>query len=447
LRRERGFFDPEFYFNLYYQDLTEPTSSFFAGANVLVTEQTTSYTGFRLKLPVGTQLELALNTISLESNSDFAFLNPQYNAYGSIGLRQPLLGGFTASGRKDLTRTEFEYEAAEARYNQEVIGINTQVEQMYWQLYASERNYAVQKLSRDRAEAFLKETELRGKAGIVGPNQVANAKTFLAEQQLLLIDQGERLDTQSDLLAALIGVRPDEGYLRFKVVGDPPSNYSVDPVDEIIEYAMEHNLELKASQKEIDAINSSVDAADWEYLPQVDLVGSITSTGLGGNEQAVIFGSDTLHTTAGGSFGDVLNQAFKRQYPGWSIGMELSLPIGLRPGLGERDRLEAEAMNVEQRHIELQRILEQQIRAAHRELKNSSDRLKAATFGVEAAEEQTRIGRIEYQNDRITAFELVRLAEDFAIAQRRYSEALVKTVNAVASLKQLTSGTYPVSGN
>ena len=97
-------------------------------------------------------------------------------------------------------------------------------------------------------------------------------------------------------------------------------------------------------------------------------------------------------------------------------------------------------MNTEQRYIELSRILEQQVRAAHRELSNGNDRLKAATAGVEAAQEQVRIGMIEFQNGRITAFELVRLSEDFAVAQRRYSEALVKTVNAAALLKQLTSG-------
>jgi outer membrane protein TolC len=142
-----------------------------------------------------------------------------------------------------------------------------------------------------------------------------------------------------------------------------------------------------------------------------------------------------------------LNQVFKRKFPGWSIGVELSLPIGLRPGLGEKDRLEAEALNVEQRYVELSRILEQQVRTAHRELSHGNDRLKAATDGVEAAQEQVRIGIIEFQNGRITAFELVRLSEDFAVAQRRYSEALVKTVNAVATLKQLTSGKYPVTRN
>jgi outer membrane protein TolC len=318
---------------------------------------------------------------------------------------------------------------------------------MYWGLYTSERDYAVQKLTLDRAEAFFIETELRNKAGIVGPNQVASAKTFLAEQKLLMIDREEQLDTQSDQLAALIGLRPEEGFTRFKAIDNPPGDFPVQPVDDLIESALHNNLELLAAQKEVDAVNSLVEAASWEYLPRVDVVGSLVSSSIGGDPKDVIFGTDTLRSTTNGSFGDALSQVFKRKFPGWSVGIELSLPIGLRPGLGESDRLEAEALNVQQRYIELSRILEQEVRTAHRELSHGNDRLKAATDAVEAAQEQVRIGIIEFQNGRITAFELVRLSEDFAVSQRRYSEALVKTVNAVAKLKQFTSGVYPVARN
>jgi outer membrane protein TolC len=202
---------------------------------------------------------------------------------------------------------------------------------------------------------------------------------------------------------------------------------------------------LQAVKKEIDAANSLVDAAGWEVLPSLDLIGSLSSSGIGGDSQPVIFGSDTLRSTSGGSFGDMLNQVIKREYPGWSVGLELSVPIGFRSDIGERDRLEAVAFIAQQQYTELARTLEESVRKAHRELAHGNMRLKAATDGVEAAQEQVRIGVIEFQNGRITAFELVRLGEDFAKAQRRYSEALVRTVNAVAMLKQLTSGKYPES--
>ena len=60
-----------------------------------------------------------------------------------------------------------------------------------------------------------------------------------------------------------------------------------------------------------------------------------------------------------------------------------------------------------------------------------------------AAQEQVRIGLIDFYNGRTTAFELVRLGADFATAQQRYSQALVRTAKAAAILKQLTSGAYP----
>ena len=447
LTKQRGYFDPGFYFNLYYNDLDVPTSSFFAGADVLQTKETTAQTGLTLNLPIGTQLDLELNTYSLNTNSQFAFLNPEYNGFGSLSFRQPLLEGFTANGRKDLTFAEFEYDAAKALYDQEVINIKSEVEIAYWSLYSSERNYGVQKLVRDRAKDFLTETEVREEAGLVGPEQVANAKTFLAEQEILFIDQEEELDNQSDALATLIGTWPESISSRFKTTETPPADFPIDPVDAMIDYALQSNLQLKAIQDEIDASNALVDAANWNILPSLDVLGSISSAGLGGDSQSVIFGSDTLRTTTSGSFGNMLNQVITRDYPGWSIGVELSLPIGFRSDIGEKDRLEALTDNVEQRYIELSREIEKSIRKAHRELMHGNSRLRAAEDGVDAAQEQVRIGRIEFQNGRTTAFELVRLGEDFAKAQRRYSEALVRTVNAVAKLKQLTSGKYPENTN
>ena len=443
LRRERGVFDPEFFLSFNYMDQKIPTASFFSGATVLSTQQTNTSTGLRLNLPIGTNLELSLNSTKLKTNSQFAFLNPEYDAFGAITLRQPLLTGFTASARKDLKQAELNVESSKAQYDQEIFKTNSTVEEAYWNLYAAERDYAVQKLTLERAEAVLKEAQLREQAGLVGPNQVANAKTFWAQQRLLLIDREEELDNLSDQLAVLIGKRPGSGSARFLTIDDPPANFPIEPLDDLIEYALKNNLELQAVQKNVEIADALVNASVWQALPQVDLVGSLTSNGLGGTSQDVIFAEDTLRSSSGGSFGDVLSQVFKRKFPGWSVGVEVSIPIGLRSGLGERDRLEAGSLSAQQSYIELSLLLEKQVRTSYRELLHGNERLEVARDGVDAAQEQVRIGMIEFQNGRLSAFELVRLSEDFAVAQQRYSLALVKTVKAAADLKQLTSGYYP----
>jgi len=443
VRRERGLFDPELFLSLNHLDQESPTASFFAGAPILITKQTTGSAGIRWDLPTGTELEASLSTVRLESNSQFAFLNPQYTAFGTLNLRQPLLGGFLATGSKDLSKAEKDLESQKARYDQEVLATSAETERSYWDLYAGKRNYAVQKLTRDRAEAFLKETETRARGGLVGPDEVANARTFLAEQQLLLLDREEQADRISDNLSSLMGMRPANGV--YIPVNDPPYDFPIVPVDSLIARAFRGNLELSAAGEEVEGSRVLARAAGWSALPQIDLVGSLGGSGLAGTAQDVIFGSDTLRSTRGGTFGDAVSQATKRDFPTWSIGVEISIPIGFRNGLGEQDRLEAEVMSAEQRRIAVSRGLEDQVRSSYRELVHGRRRLEAAREGVDAAQEQVRIGLIEFQNGRSTAFELVRLGADFALSQLRYSEALVRTAKAAATLNQLTSGGYPGS--
>lgn len=445
-RREAGNFDPElfFSFNRFAQD--QPTASFFSGAPVLTTTQNSGKGGVRITLPIGTSIEASLSSLGLETNSSFANLNPQYTTVGSLSLRQPLLGGFAASASKNATRADREADAANVRYEQEMLAIMTRVEQLYWDLYAAARDYAVQKLTRDRAEAFLHDTETRARTGLIGPNQVANARTFLAEQEILLLDREEQFDRLSDALASTIGRRPESGKSRLITVDNPPDDFPVGGVDDLVGNAMAKNLDLQAARSDVEARRALSRASTWETLPKLDFVASLGGNGLAGTPQDVIFNGDTLRTTRGGTMGDAFTQALKRQFPLWSVGVELTLPILYRKGLGEEERLDAEVVVAEQRLVQISRILEEQVRASYRDLFNGKRRLKAAREGVDAAQEQVRIGLIEFENGRSTAFELVRLGADFAVAQQRYSQALVRSAKAAANLRQLTSGAYVVPG-
>lgn len=437
VRRESGLFDPELFLSLTHEDIESPNVSVFTGDNVATTSMRS---GLRIDLPVGTQLEAALNVVSVKDNSPFTLLYPRHTAVGSITLRQPLLRGLTASARKGLTRAEREFEAARSRFEQQVTVTTAEVERRYWELYAAERDFAVRQLTRNQGEALLNETRLRAQAGLIGPSQVANARTFLAEQKLLLLDREEDLDRLSDELATFIGQRPGDS--RYTTVDEPPTSFEASDLETLIEQAETYNADLKARQAEVESARALAKAAGWEMLPQLDLVGSLGGNGLAGDPRDVIFSGDTLRSPYTGPISEALGQVGRRDFKTWRIGVEMSIPIGFRPGLGERQRLRSELIIAEQRLVEETRALEQQVRANHRSLRHGNRRLEAAREGVQAAQEQVRIGLIEFQNGRTTAFELVRLGADFALAQQRYSEALVRTARAAAMLKQLTTGKY-----
>lgn len=442
-RREAGAFDPELFAETERRGEDQPTATPFAGADVLETDETTTTGGARIRLPLGTELAASIEAIRLETNSAFAILNPEYDTSGKIDIRQPVLKGFGPAARSSLTAAEREVEAAEARYEDAQLSVRARTEQTYWDLYAAERDLAVLRLVRDRAQALLVQARLRVEAGLRGPIEVANARVFLAEQEQAVLDGEEELDEVSDDLASLIGRRPEGGQSRFHPTNEPPRDFAVESQDSLVARALERNRGLRFVERGVESLRARARGARWDALPSLDLFGSLGGNGLSGRGREVIFGADTLRTNINGGFGQTWAQLRDREFPTWSAGLSVTVPIGFRSGRGERDRLRAEVARAEQQLIAFQRGLEEEVRAAHRELAHASQRLPVATDGVDASFEQVRIGLLEYNAGRVTAFELVRLGADLAAAQQRYSQALVRTAKAAAELRRLTSGEYP----
>lgn len=443
LRSESGRFDPELFGELSKSGDERLTSSFFSGAGVLETETAAGLAGARIRLPIGTQVEASINATRTETNSSFASLDPEYDTFGRLAFIQPLLSGFGPAARGELSAAESRHEAAIAAYEDARMALDATVEWTYWDLYAAERDYAVGRLILDQGLSLLSEVELRARAGLVGPSEVANARVFVAEQEQALLDREERLDRTSDALASLIGRRPEPGKVRFRPVDAPSSVPAAPDAERLVSLGLERNRSLQSLRENEAAVRARHSAARWNALPQVDLFGAIGGNGLAGTPRDVIFGGDTLRTSVSGSLGDALSQVSGRDYPTWSAGVRVTIPMTFRETRGERDRLGAEVARAAQATVAASRALEERIRAAHREMAHGLRRLEAAQAGVDASQEQVRIGAIEFRNGRTTAFELVRLGADLAAAQQRYSQALVRATKAAAELRYLTSGAFP----
>ncbi|HKQ18373.1 MAG TPA: TolC family protein [Candidatus Eisenbacteria bacterium] len=445
-RRERGAFDPELFASTNYREEDQPAAPLFSRASVLHNKETTSSGGARVTLPFGTQLSLSLDAVRFESDSAFTPLSPQYDATGTLSVRQPLLKGFGPGAWGERSAVNREYEAARARYEDAVLATRSVVERTYWDLYAAERDLAVARLIRDQAVALLAQAELRNRAGLVGPNQVANARVFLAEQEQAVFDREESLDRVSDQLASLMGTRPPGGGARYRPTDSPPGEFPVPDQESLVQLAIAKNHGLKAAERDLAAARARHVSARWNAYPQLDFIGTLGGKGLAGTPRDSAFfggGFGPITSMPTTDFGDAWSQTRDRKYPTWSAGLQVTVPLGFRRGAGERDRLRGEADRAEQDMVAARRSLEERVRAGHRELTNATKRLVAARSGVDAAFEQVRIGVIEYQNGRTTAFELVRLGADVGTAQQRYSQALVRTAKAVAELRLLTSGDYP----
>lgn len=445
LRSAGGDFDPTLFASIERASDDQPSASFFAGADVLETRTTEAEAGARLTLPVGTEIEARVSALRAETNSSFAALDPQYDTLADLSLRQPLLDGRGVGTGAVLAAAEVALEAARARAEDVRLAVVADVESIYWQLFASGRDFAVQEAIVAQAEAVLEEARARADAGLAGPSAVANARVFLAEQRQIRFDRLESMGLLSDRLASLTGRRPEGDDRLFRPSDAPPDRFTVLDVEDLVDRALAGNPSLRAAERDLAVVEERLRAARRNALPTLDLLAGIGGRGLGGDPQAVEFGGDVFTSSVDGGLGDGLEQALTGDFPNWRVGLSLEIPLGNRRDGGERDRLEAERTRVAQSLESARRALEESVRAQHRVLENGAARLAAAHDGVDAANEQVRIGVLEFQNGRTRAFELVRLGADLTRAQQRYSDALVRTARATAQLRRLLGGDSPLA--
>src|SRR5207237_5920149 len=122
----------------------------------------------------------------------------------------------------------------------------------------------------------------------------------------------------------------------------------------------------------------------------------------------------------------------------WTFGLRLRMPIGCR---ADRRQGEVQRGNLDRTREPLRaqtRGLETSVRQAHREAVLSQDALRAMHELVDAVREQARIGRLEYQAGRTTAYDLVGIEADLARPELRESRVLVRVARSLVELDRLT---------
>ncbi len=433
--REAGAFDPVLFGENSRLSTDSPVTSPFAASEL---RQRILSGGLSWLSPLGTALALSLSQIQVETNAPFTTLPRERRTRARVDFVQPLLRGFGATAtRGELRALDRELEAARRRLEAATTDLHADVEIAYWELYAAERDLAIQRLQRQRAAVFLRDQVLRGRAGATGPGAVAAARRFLAEQEAQLIEVRLRYRAASDRLSEVLGVsagRQD----RIHCLDEPPAPIAVEPLDATLERALRNNPSLRAAEQDAAAALTRFRRAARNAWPSVEAFGGYGGSGLAGTGRPIVFGGDTVGTSYDTGFDDAWKQVRDHTYPDWSFGVRVRVPVGWRSDRGERERLRGSYERVREAERARRLALENQVRRAHRENELSQEGLQAIRTLVAAAREQARIGRLEYQAGRATAYDLVGIEADLARAEFLESQTLARIARAQTELRRLT---------
>jgi outer membrane protein TolC len=434
VRGRGGIFDPTLWANIDFDSTKSPTSTLLEGANIVESDNMRFGIGVYQLLPSGTELGLSWSSLRGETNSEFFFLNPRWDANLNITLTQPLLNGFgSIVTRSQIIIAENLRDQATVGFEVQIIRLLADVELAYWEVVATREAIAVGEQSLELAERLLEETRQRVEVGTSAPIDLVQSEATVATRKQELIYAYNAADNAEDSLKALLGFdQPHEWQVRI----DATDSYNVEPIqadlEESIAIALRERPAIIRQELEMERLNHNVRVARNVAMPRLDLTGSYGWGGVSGT--GTIEDPDTGEPiTIREGWGDAAQQVFEFDFPRWTLGLNYSIPIGnhyakeqLAATRYQRDRSATELAALKQE-------ITRQVRFAVRALDDGAAAIDAAVASSRLAARNLEAEQTKFNNGLSTNFQVSEIQRALADAQFSEIRARVAYRKAIAT--------------
>ena len=310
---------------------TKGTNAFSGGANVN-TKQDVWNLGLALPVePTGATVQLGFNNSRVDTNSTFTSFNPVFNSRLSLSLSQPLLHNLTIDApRQQLRIAKKNREISDVQFHATIVNTIAGVKGAYYNLIYAIDNLTAARKSLDLATHLLNENEIRVKVGTMAPLDIVTAQAEVASREEGVIVAENSVGDAEDTLKQAIFPRNDPATWATRIV--PTDRPTAEPVpvdvEAAVKSALENRTDVVAARKGLERTDISLTYARNQLLPDVNLVASYGAAGAGGTQlvRDPALGGPVVSTVPGG-YGDALSEVFGRDYPTWSVGVNVAYAI------------------------------------------------------------------------------------------------------------------------
>ncbi len=438
--QERAPFEPQLLANFTSDKQESPTASILAGAPTIQNRSQTFDFTFTQRISWGTQFNVQMRHVRATTNSIFATLNPRYDTSLSFQIVQPLLRGFGPwNAQANLKAAEQRYTQSTLQFRETQMDLLLQVVQAYWDLVFARKNLEVQRNSLRLAEQLLRDTEIQIRVGTKAPIERTAAEAEVAVRRQNVIEAMNQLQAATDRLKAL--VEATEGLMHrpgeiWQPQEEPPTPGTLEPLEHYVDMALDQRPIIRAIQAQVTAAEYLQRAARNQLLPQLDFVIQYRWTGLGGDRQifAGSFFERRVVNVIPGRFTDSINQVLRGEFPSWTFGFRLTLPIN---DTAARGRVLLAEAQLQQARIEMEKQRQNivlQVRNAYRELLAAQQQYEAAVKSVQLQREKLQAEQKKLALGLSTNFVVLQYQQDLALAEQRQVQAQINYAKALAQL-------------
>ena len=397
----------------------------------------------------GGSYAVTLNNTKSTSTSLINVFNPSYTPLWSAAYTQPLLRGFRIdANRQQLVVTKLNRDISDVQLTALITNTVSNVRNAYWDYVFSVQAVDVAQQSLSLANKQVEDNQTRVQVGTMAPIDVVQARAQSAA-------------SLQNLVVAQATMRTSELALkRFIVNGtqDPNWNATIDPVDRpdfrpeavdvdaAIRKALSQRTDLSIAQKNVQANDITLKYLDDQTKPQADFNANYGLSGIGGtliNRTGTGIGGQggTITSTVPGGYGDALSSLWGVNYPRWTVGLNVSYPIGIssQKAAVARARVQLNQVQAQMKQIELQVATEITNQAIT--IRSNIERVQAAQAARDLAEQQLKAENDKFAVGMSTNYFVITAQNQLATMQNNELQAILNYRKSLVDFDRLQQTT------
>ena len=382
-------------------------------------------------------------------NSQLFTLNPFTSGYLDLTVTQNLLQGFgSAVNGRNIRVQKNNLKVTDLQFKQQVITTVASVLNLYWDLVAFDEEVRSRKAEVETARQLFEDNKKQVAIGALAEIEITRAEAQLyTSQQDLTIAQTNLLQQETVLKNALSrnGVASPTLANVHIIPLDKlviPQSDELKPTDDLVAEALGKRVELEQDRINIDSKKLDLAGVKSSLRPTLQAFAELTNNGLTG--QLLQAGVPGAAYFAGG-YDNLLGQIFRRNFPNYSAGLSLNIP--LRNRAAQADYV-TNMIDIRQNELSLQKSANH-VRV---DVSNAVIGLKQARVRFDSAVKARVLQQQTYAADQrkyalgaSTVYQVVQDQRDLASAQSSEVQAMANYSHARIALDQAVGDTLEVN--
>lgn len=446
-------FDPSLLLFTNFQHATTPQSNTqLTGTTTLIQSTESFQAAFSKAWDFGMNAQLTFASNRLKFNSPAFALNPYTSGDLDLQVTQNLLSGFgRAVNGRNIRVQKNNQKVTDLQFEQQVITTVSAVLNLYWDLVAFRQDLQAREQELVTARQLLEDNRRQVALGVLAEIEVTRAESQVySAQQDLLVSQTNLLQQETVLKNAMVrnGIAA-AGLSAVHVIPLDrirlPEKEENTPLEQLVREALARRPEVAQNRTNIESNKMNLVGIKSSLRPQLQAFAELTNNALSGvlTPYGALAGSGVDYLAGG--YGNFLAEIFRRNYPNYSAGLSLNIPI--RNRAAQSDFVTSQ-LELRQNELNLQKTESQiavDVQNALIGLQQARARYDAAAHAHELQQQTFTADQRKYELGATIPYQVMQDQRDLANAVSTEVQALANYSHARIAFDQALGRTLAVN--